>query len=379
MIFIFALIFVTVNLLYWVFVFSALSSYRQSRRKDHGTEELSERSAVIIPVRYESDLSASCISSFAEQYPQTHELLIVDDHAGIDSICQDFISKLYLNRADQQSLDSTEAGFPIIRVIKNGYRQGKKYALSYGIGQTERELIVFTDSDCYAASSKWLLKIIAPFKNENIDIVLGYSPYISRNLLGLFIRFETFMAALQYFSYALRGMPYMGVGRNMAFRKSLFLTNRGFDSHLDLISGSDDLFVSEAAHSGNVAIEINPDSFVYTYPPESLKDFIKQKTRHISTSFRYHWKHKILLGLYSMSHSAFYLFSMVLLFSGEIRIALSLLLLRYLIIALVSFRSFERLEEKKLFYLFPFLDFLMFIYYIIMPFFYFFYDKKRWK
>lgn len=261
MIFIFALIFLTVNLLYWVFVFSALSFYKQGKTDDPESAELTAISAVIIPVRYEGDISGYGIGSFTAQKPTAYELIIVDDHSGIDlkEFFQGFIEKSFLNNADKQSFDSTEAGFPIFRLIKNEYRQGKKYALSYGIGHTERELIVFTDSDCYAASSKWLFKIIAPFKNENIDIVLGYSPYISRNLLGLFIRFETFMAALQYFSYALRGMPYMGVGRNMAFRKSLFLKNRGFDSHLDLISGSDDLFVSEAAHSGNVAIEINPE------------------------------------------------------------------------------------------------------------------------
>lgn len=370
MIFIIAIAFVAVNSFYWIFVFSALSFYRQNRRKDPGAEKLTERSAVIIPVRTESDISATCIRSFAEQYPLAHELLIVDDHAGIDNNFQDLFYDHDIYRKRE---------FPVFRLIKNEYRQGKKYALSYGIERTDREFMVFTDADCYAASNNWLVKILAPFKNENIDIVLGYSPYISRNWLGLFVRFETFMTALQYFSYALRGMPYMGVGRNLAFRKRLFLKNKGYDSHLDLLSGSDDLFVRETANSGNVAIQIDPDSFVFTYPKESLPGFIRQKTRHVSTSFRYSWKHKILLSLYAFSHIGSYAAMVSMLLMGEIKAGIILMTLRFAIILISTYASFIKLGEKKLLYRFPILDFLMTPYYIIIPFFYLIYDKKRWK
>ena len=61
-------------------------------------------------------------------------------------------------------------------------------------------------------------------KNESdTEIVLGYGEY--HKLQGFFnkiIRWETFHTAIQYFSYTLAGMPYMGVGRNLSYKKELF-------------------------------------------------------------------------------------------------------------------------------------------------------------
>jgi cellulose synthase/poly-beta-1,6-N-acetylglucosamine synthase-like glycosyltransferase len=379
MIFILALAFIAVNSVYWIFIFSALSFYRQGGRKGHANEELSERSAIIIPIRDKGDISGEGIGSFAGQSPGNHELIIVDDHAGIENIFQDLIEKSVSNNADKPGFLANKRELSLLKVIKNEYSQGKKFALSYGIEQTDREFIILTDADCYAASESWLVHMTSPFKDVKTDIVLGYSPYRGKGMLALFVRFETFMAALQYFSYALRGMPYMGVGRNMAFRKSLFINNRGFDNHIDLLSGSDDLFVSEAAKAGNVGIQTNPDSFVYTYPPESLKGFIRQKTRHISTSFRYKWKTKILLGLYAFSHIGAYVALFILLAFGEIQTGVLLMILRFIVIMISSYGSFIKLGEKKLLYWFPILDFLMFIYYLVLPLFYLIYDKKRWK
>ena len=53
-----------------------------------------------------------------------------------------------------------------------------------------------------------------------IEVVLGYGAYKKYpGFLNKLIRFETFHTALQYFSYALAGKPYMGVGRNLSYRK----------------------------------------------------------------------------------------------------------------------------------------------------------------
>ena len=39
----------------------------------------------------------------------------------------------------------------------------------------------------------------------------------------------------------------MGVGRNLAYKKSLFFKNKGFASHINITSGDDDLFIQEVA------------------------------------------------------------------------------------------------------------------------------------
>ena len=89
------------------------------------------------------------------------------------------------------------------------------------------------------------------FRGET-EIVLGYGGYERRSsLVNFLIRYETLWVAIQYLSYALSGRTYMGVGRNMAYRKSLFIKNKGFSSHYTVASGDDDLFINR---SGDNAI-----------------------------------------------------------------------------------------------------------------------------
>ena len=82
--------------------------------------------------------------------------------------------------------------------------------------------------------------------------MLGYGAYEhQKGFLNKIIRFETFIAALQYLSYALNKMAYMGVGRNLAYQKDLFYAFKGFQDHYKVISGDDDLFVNQAANKNN--------------------------------------------------------------------------------------------------------------------------------
>jgi hypothetical protein len=66
--------------------------------------------------------------------------------------------------------------------------------------------------------------------------------------LNRFIRFETVYSAVQYLSFALNGSPYMGVGRNLIYHKSLFAEANGFKSHEKIASGDDDLFINQVAN-----------------------------------------------------------------------------------------------------------------------------------
>ncbi len=169
----------------------------------------------------------------------------------------------------------------------------KKYALSLGIKVSKHDFLVFTDADCIPISKQWLSHISSNFSNEK-SIVLGYSAYSKRefSFLNKLIRFETLMTALQYFSYTNLKMPYMGVGRNLAYKKELFFNNSGFNNHMKLKSGDDDLFINEVANHGNTSICFSTDSFTISEPKTSYKAWILQKRRHISTANFYKLKHK---------------------------------------------------------------------------------------
>jgi cellulose synthase/poly-beta-1,6-N-acetylglucosamine synthase-like glycosyltransferase len=167
------------------------------------------------------------------------------------------------------------------------FMHGKKLALLLGIKASSYEWLLMTDADCCPASNKWLSQMQKNFGKQT-DIVLGYGGYRKEpGLLNLIIRFETVFAAMYYFGMALAGKPYMGVGRNLAYRKSLFFRNNGFASHTGLKSGDDDLFVNETSNAENTTVEIHPDSFTWSDPERTMKNWFKQRKRHLTTAPRY--------------------------------------------------------------------------------------------
>ena len=359
---IFILIFITtVNISFWIFIFSKLSVY--SDMNDENQNIQVDSCAILISIKNEEENLKKNIYSILNQIPHRYEVIIVDDYSTDNSI-------KYLKKIQEQ--------YPFLKIIENKKKPGKKHAITCVIDQISETNILFTDADCFVKSEKWAQKMFSKF-NDKKKIVLGYSPYVGNDFLNKFIRFETFMAALQYFSYAIVGIPYMGVGRNMAIEKNFFLKKKGYENHLDLKSGNDDLFVNENSSSENTAIQLDQDTFVYSLPPKSLSEFLTQKTRHVSTSFRYKLIHKLLLGLYSMSHILFYVLVIYGLFCLPIWIPITIWLLRLLIIAISTFSSFQRLKEDDLFLYLPILDFLMFVYYTYIGFYYYYAPKNKWK
>ncbi len=190
----------------------------------------------------------------------------------------------------------------------------KKFALTLGIKAARYDYLLFTDADCKPASGEWIKRMASGFSSDK-EIILGYGKYQKESsYLNSMIRYETLLTALQYFGYAVRKMPYMGVGRNLAYTKNLFFRNDGFKNHFEILSGDDDLFINENATAHNTAICSNPLSHTISIPEKSWKSYFKQKRRHYSTAYHYKNKHKILLFLFSLTQMLFWLSSIILLF-----------------------------------------------------------------
>jgi hypothetical protein len=220
--------------------------------------------------------------------------------------------------------------------------------------------VLLTDADCRPVCPEWITRMVQGFA-PNKDIVLGYGGYIrSPGLLNRLIRYDTIHIALQYLSYALAGIPYMGVGRNMAYRKSLFYQNNGFISHYNLHSGDDDLFINQAATRRNTSIVISPESFTLSQPKTTFRQWWMQKKRHLSTASYYRWNHKLLLGTYSLSTFLFYAFLAVLLaFGYNIWYVLALVFLRLAGQLFIFRKILTRFNEKGIWLFVPVFEFMM--------------------
>lgn len=175
-------------------------------------------------------------------------------------------------------------------------KSSKKKALDLGIKSARYEHLIFTDADCKPLTNSWL-KIMQTHFSELKPIVLGFSPYQKKSgFLNKLIRFETLQTAVNYFGFANLGLAYMGVGRNLAYTKSLYEKKRGFQSHQQLLSGDDDLFVNQAAQQNQIGLCINPNSFMESQPKTDFKSWVEQKRRHITSAPHYYLKHKLLLS-----------------------------------------------------------------------------------
>ncbi|RYY63804.1 MAG: glycosyltransferase, partial [Chitinophagaceae bacterium] len=242
---------------------------------------------------------------------------------------------------------------------------GKKYPLSIGIKEAKHEIILLTDADCVPASEFWLQKMQDGF-SDGVEVVLGYGAYNKRpGMLNRLIRFETFHTALQYLSYAIAGVPYMGVGRNLSYKKGLFLNNKGFSSLNHVPGGDDDLFVNKVATKSNTRVVIDPEAFTLSEPRKNWSEWTQQKNRHFSTAKFYKASHKFLLGLYTFSHFMFYPLLVLSVIFFDWRLALGVFGLRFLSQAIIYNKAMSRLQEKDLFAWWWLLDIWMFFYYII--------------
>lgn len=240
---------------------------------------------------------------------------------------------------------------------------GKKYAISLGIRAATHEHLLFIDADCYPKTASWIQESMLALQNKSL--VLGYGAYktIKKSFLNKLIRFETVLTAIQYFSYAKIGLPYMGVGRNIGYTKTLFFKNNGFATHMHLKSGDDDLFVNQTATNENWVLNTNPNAFTISEPHTSFKSWIQQKRRHVSTANHYKNQHKYLLGLFYFSQISFWLLALLsLMVHPTSGIVHSLIVFRILMSYVIYGKGMYKLEEKGLLLLIPVLElFLIFL------------------
>ncbi|MEL7122752.1 MAG: glycosyltransferase family 2 protein, partial [Bacteroidota bacterium] len=216
---------------------------------------------------------------------------------------------------------------------------------------------------------------------EENSIVLGFSPYrSSKGLLNLFIRFETVLAATQYLSFAIAGLPYMGVGRNLVYKKQLFEQAGGFKKHRHIASGDDDLFINAVANKQNTGIAITPSAFTFSIPKSSWRDFHYQKSRHLTTGSKYRLKHQILLGVFSLSHFSHYVLGFLLLtFPIYVDAVALIYLIRLIIVMSIYFFILKKLNQKDIWPYVPFLDALFVLYYAVFATRLFFGNLNKWS
>ncbi len=337
------------QLVFWLSWVGRFSTYRSPAKKER--QALPPVSVVICARNEAANLRSNLPLLLKQDYP-SFEILIVNDDSfdETESLLLDF-KKKYTN-------------FTCINITGKKY-PGKKEALKRGIQGARYPLLLLTDADCFPAGFQWIKTMVSLLDNQKA-IVLGYGPYTKEpGFLNRFIRFETVYTAIQYFSFAFIGLPYMGVGRNLMYRRSVFDQAEGFARHAHITSGDDDLLVNQMADRANTAIILDPNSFVYSPPKRSWRAYYYQKRRHLTTGRAYRPLHQCLLGALALSHFGHYAGVITLLALGLGPAAISIYSVRLVVVWFQYQRILPRLKASDLLAWVPILDACFVLYYCL--------------
>ncbi|MGP8217384.1 MAG: glycosyltransferase [Bacteroidia bacterium] len=355
-----------IQLIFLLFVYSGFAFKKKNKNAGGiGFPSVS----VIICAKDEEKFIKKNLSHVLEQDYPNFEVIVVND-------CS--------TDGTQEILDEMQKSHPNLRslIIHEGnvYKHGKKLPLTIGIKNAQYEYLVFTDADCRPASKEWLKDIINAFDTET-EIVLGYGAYArTGGIINSLIRMDTFQIGMQYMSLAMAGMPYMGVGRNLAYKKSLFVRQKGFAPYSHVPSGDDDLFINKAASRFNTRIAACPDCVTISEPKSSLKEWVRQKRRHVSTAKYYKASTLLMLGTITLSQYLFWFSFIALLFTPWWNIAVALFSIRLVMQMLIYNKAMKKLGERDLLVYSPVIEgLLLFAFYPGVAISNILFKKVQWK
>jgi cellulose synthase/poly-beta-1,6-N-acetylglucosamine synthase-like glycosyltransferase len=349
---------------YWI-IFSRIAFYNHSKRP---VMEPGEPVSVIICAKNEYHNLVRFLPKVLDQNYPEFEVIVVNDASDDDTY--------YLLR----ELADKYPRLKLVNITQNlNFFTGKKFPLSIGIKSAKYDLVLLADADCYPAGPDWIHSMQSAFTG-NTEIVLGYGPYSPQpGLLNKAIRFDTLMVAVQYMSLALAGMPYMGVGRNLAYRKSLFFNIGGFVKHYKISSGDDDLFINQVARGSNTRIQPMVEAHTYSKSKQTFSSWMRQKKRHLTTGRLYRPAHKFVLGMFSFSQLAFFgLLIALLVLRVDWMLLAGIYAVRLISQMIIVKKSMIRLNEKHFFLLSPLFEIMLMMINLILGFAGMFSRKTQW-
>ena len=283
---------VTVGLLlFYLFTWRRMAKHMPSNDK---FSKLPFVSVIICAKNEQNNLSQFLEFVLSQKYPD-FEVLVVDDNSTDDSLT---VLKEFKKKYSQLKVLTLQAE-------KSSF--GKKQVLEFGIEHAKSDYLVMTDADCKPLSASWLVGIVNGFADGS-ELVLGVSLYSKlKGTVNSIIQNDTGFIAANYLSMAASGFPYMSVGRNVAYKRSLFEKVGGFKSHYHIPSGDDDLLINQMPKKTKVNLIYNKGSQTESVPKLSFKSYFSQKIRHVSAGMKYNKRNLLILSLYYSFTTLWYL------------------------------------------------------------------------
>ena len=314
---------------------------RRSRKSNEESQMLEQPGVSVVLCAHNEayNLSQYLQALLSQDYPE-YEVIVVDDGSEDETRA---IVESYMVRDPRLHMT----------FVPLGARVGstKKLALTLAAKAAQYDYLLLTDADCVPESEHWIREMVKGFEGGK-DIVLGFGAYFSEHgHLNRLVRFDTLFNGLHYLGAALCGHPYMGVGRNLAYRKSFFFEMGGFTHLMTNRAGDDDLFVNHVATKHNTAVVINRDATTWSPSKKTLKEWWQQKRRHVSVSPNYRLGTKMRLALEPVTRGLFYALTLYILLTYQVSVvslaALGLFFLHWLLLTAIMNVSARKIGMKR--------------------------------
>ena len=341
-----------IQVIYWLFFLIGLLRTKKITADANSNIGIS----IIVAARNEINHLRALIPALVNQDYQNFEVIIVNDRSDDGTL---------------EFLRSEAAKYPLLNAVDvhdlPDHITGKKYALTLGIKAAKNNHLLFTDADCLPKSSKWVAQMAMGYARGG-DFVLGFSGYTKlKGLLNYFIRFETLLTGIEYLGAAANKLPYMGIGRNMGYKRDVFLENKGFLGIQSIIGGDDDLFVNKYAKGKFTHVVVGEEALIQSDPKLTWRNYLSQKHRHMSVGKHYSAKSKLALAIFNISWILFYSVGIMTLLSDISPIYTGTALLLRLILVITTFGVATKKFETTFQYTGVFLVDLVYpIYYIFV-------------
>jgi len=337
-----------IQVIYYLALYNRILAHNKAVRQNRLTfSEALPPLSVVICAKNESENLRSFLPSVLEQDYPNFEVIVINDGSTDES---------------EELLSLLEKDYPHLyhsfTPENSRYISHKKLALTLGIKASKHEWVVFIEANCYPVSKDWL-RLMARNFTPNTDIVLGYSGYErGKGWMHKRVAFDALFTSLRYLGYAIAKRPYMGIGRNMAYRRELFFKQKGYSAHLNLQRGDDDLFINKIATHTNTRVETAMDATVRMKPIRYKNDWREEKVSYMATSKRYKGVQRFMLGFETLTRVLFYTAVIALISVGIIDknwfvvgVAGLIWLIRFIIQSVIINKTAKDLGEKRRYYL----------------------------
>lgn len=189
----------------------------------------------------------------------------------------------------------------------NGINE-KKLALTLGIKAAKNDFLLFTEAYCKPCSEHWIREFGKEFI-QGKEVILGFSRLEIPKKTGLrgFMLYDNLIHHLKFLSMAILHKPFMGIGRNLAYKKDLFFKHKGYSSILNLEGGEDDLYINRIAPKKQTGVVLSKESMTETDSVNHFSAWRALKSGYLYSKRYYKGSSFRLFGLETLSKYVFYL------------------------------------------------------------------------